>query len=240
VEPERPLRRVRRTLLLTSWERRFIAMAVGWAFMVFAEDALRHGDHLFDGIGEWVIATYAFYTVPFVLAAAAQASATPSLRAGVLASTLLPAATLGLVQDFEFIPVFVFLSAATFAAGRSAGRQFWNLTTPERALVVGGAISVVWLSGLLFLYEGHRGKGEHCWVVSTSAAGEPVRAVFVHGPGTLHTLDLHAPAESVMECLPHPIDLLPLIEAGLLLLGTAVLAIAALRPPQARNQSARL
>jgi hypothetical protein len=230
----------RRALLITSWERRFVAMAVAWALMVFVEDIFEQREQLFVGFGEWVIAAYAFYAAPFVLAALAQVSAAPSLRAGVLAATIVPAAALTLLQDAEFAPVFVFLSAAAFAAGRSAGHQFWNLTTPERALVVGGAISVVWVAGLLMIYSGHQGKGDHCWVVSTAEDGTTTREVFVHGPGQPHRLPLGAPPGVSMECLPGTLRALPLIEAALLLLGTAILSLAALRPPGARNQSSRI
>lgn len=215
-------------------------MAVGWAAMVFVEDVFEHREQLFEGFGEWVITAYAFYAAPFALAALAQVSSMPSLRAGVLAATLVPAAALTLLQDAEFGLVFVFLAAAAFAAGRSAGQQFWNLTTPERALVVAGAISVVWVAGLLLLYEGHRGKGEHCWVVTTADDSAPAREVFVHGPGDAHRLPLAAPTATSLECVPGTIRALPLIEAVLLLLGTAILAAAALRPPQARNQSSRI
>jgi len=227
--------------VVVSWERRFIALAVAWAVVVFVGDILEFGDSLFDGFGEWVIASYAFYAAPFVLAALAQVSAAPSLRAGVLAATLVPAAALTLLQDVEFAPVFVFLTAAAYAAGRSAGYQYWNLTTPERALVVAGAISVVWVSGLLLLYEGHQARGEHCWVTATADDGLlATREVFVHGPGDPHRLATSAPASNSLECLPGNLRALPLIGAALLLLGTGILAGAALRPSQARNESSRI
>ena len=221
-----------------SWERRFIALAVAWALMVFVEDIFEFGDSLFAGFEAWSLASYAFYTAPFALAALAQVSAAPSLRAGVLAATLVPAAALTLLQDMEFAPVFVFLSAAAFAAGRSAGYQYWNLTTPERALVVAGAISVVWVAGLLLLDEGHQAGGDHCWVTATSEDELlTTREVFVHGPGDPHRLSPSAPTGASLECLAGGVGALPLVGAALLLVGTAILAGAALRPPQARNES---
>ena len=234
-------RRPRRALVIVSWERRFVALAVAWALVVFVGDIVEHGDALFDGFGEWAIASYAFYTAPFALAALAQVSAAPSLRAGVLAATLVPAAALTLLQDMQFAPVFVFLTAAAFSAGRSAGHQYWNLTTPERALVVAGAISVVWVAGLLLLYEGHQARGAHCWVSTTAEDGLlATREAFVHGPGDPHRLSPSAPASDSIECLPGNMRALPLAGAALLLLGTAILSAAALRPTQARNESSRI
>jgi hypothetical protein len=238
--PVQAPRRPRRPLLVTSWERRFVALAYAWGVGVLAWDILRYRLASFDGLGDWTLAVYGFYTVPFALAILAQFSAIPSLRAGVLAATLLPAAALTLLQEPDFGLTFLLLAAAAFAAGRSAGRQFWNLTTPERALVVAGAISVVWLAGLLLLYEGHRSKGAHCWVVTTAADGAITRDIFDHHPGTPHRLPLDAPPGAVMECLPSTVRALPLAEAMLLLGGTGILAVAALRPPRARNQSARI
>jgi hypothetical protein len=231
---------VRHALLVTSWERRFVALAYAWGVSVLAWDLIRLGPAALEGIGDWSLAIYAFYAAPFVLAVLAQFSAMPALRAGVLAATLLPAATLTLVQEPDFFFTFLLLAAATFAAGRSAGRQFWNLTTPERALVVAGAITVVWLAGLLLLHEGHRSKGALCWTVTTAESGARTREVFDHLPGTPHRLPGDAPSGTMMECDVNSIRALPFAEASLLLLGTGILAVAALRPPRARNQSARI